>query len=57
MKIEKKKILISPSDINNLGRSIMYTFNKNVAIAGGLLLVGAHPENTGCSLDQKLAKK
>ena len=24
-----------PSDINNLGRSIMYTFNKNVAIAGG----------------------
>ena len=24
-----------PSDINNLGRSIMYTFNKNVAIASG----------------------
>jgi len=24
-----------PSDINNLGRSIVYTFEKNTAIAGG----------------------
>jgi hypothetical protein len=24
-----------PSDINNLGRSIMYTFDKNTAIMGG----------------------
>ena len=28
-----------------------------VAITGGLLLVGAHPENTGCSIDQRMGKK
>ena len=32
--------------------SLMY-----IAITGGLLLVGAHPENTGCGLDQKMGKK
>ena len=32
--------------------SLMY-----IAITGGLLLVGAHPENTGCGLDQKMWKK
>ena len=28
-----------------------------IAITGGLLLVGAHPEITGCGLDQKMGKK
>jgi putative oxidoreductase len=44
--------------------AIVYYLNPNLvmillylAVTGGFLLVAAHPENTGCSLDQKLAKK
>ena len=39
------------------GQPVLIMSLLYVAIAGGLLLVGAYPENTGCSLDQKLAKK
>ena len=39
------------------GQPVLIMSLLYIAIAGGLLLVGAHPENTGCSLDQKLSKK
>ena len=39
------------------GQPVLIMSLLYVAISGGLLLVGAHPENAGCSLDQKFAKK
>ena len=39
------------------GQPVLIMSLLYVAITGGLLLVGAHPENTGCGLDQKMGKK
>ena len=39
------------------GQPVLIMSLLYVAIAGGLLLVGAHPENTGCGIDQRMGKK
>ena len=39
------------------GQPVLIMSLLYIAITGGLLLVGAHPENTGCGLDQKMGKK
>jgi putative oxidoreductase len=39
------------------GQPVLIMSLLYIAITGGLLLVGAHPENTGCGLDQKIGKK
>ena len=39
------------------GQPVLIMSLLYVAITGGLLLVGAHPENTGCGIDQRMGKK
>lgn len=39
------------------GQPVLIMSLLYIAITGGLLLVGAHPENTGCGVDQKIGKK
>jgi putative oxidoreductase len=39
------------------GQPVLIMSLLYIAITGGLLLVGAHPENTGCGIDQKIGKK
>ena len=39
------------------GQPVLIMSLLYVAITGGLLLVGAHPENTGCGIDQRIGKK
>ena len=39
------------------GQPVLIMSLLYIAITGGLLLVGAHPENTGCGIDQKMGKK
>jgi putative oxidoreductase len=39
------------------GQPVLIMSLLYVAITGGLLLVGAHPENTGCGIDQRISKK
>jgi len=39
------------------GQPVLIMSLLYIAITGGLLLVGANPENTGCGLDQKMGKK
>lgn len=39
------------------GQPVLIMSLLYIAITGGLLLVGAHPENTGCGIDQRIGKK
>ena len=39
------------------GQPVLIMSLLYIAITGGLLLVGAHPENTGCGIDQRTGKK
>ena len=39
------------------GQPVLIMSLLYLAITGGLLLVGAHPENTGCGIDQRMGKK